>query len=179
MTPRVLIVLHGDEPAGWWLEACRIVSMWKSVRVRVLVIPNVPCPRFTSLTPFARRLYDGARRAWRREKEIRLQPALDFMMRALPRNVEIIRAPSSAENTVSTIVEAVDDWSADVVVVGAPAPGLRSWLSLGPVHERVLRRATCAVVVPWMPEVSVGSRRPRLLPAPFSRPRLVIAHREA
>jgi hypothetical protein len=41
---RVLLVLHGAEPAGWPTEACRVLSTWRHPSVRVLVVPIVPSP---------------------------------------------------------------------------------------------------------------------------------------
>jgi hypothetical protein len=64
---RVLLAVHGHEPAEWTIRACRVVTGWKNARVRVLGIVNVPNPPFTSLIPPARRLYATARSAWRED----------------------------------------------------------------------------------------------------------------
>ena len=41
MSSRVLIVIHGDEPAGWVNEACHAVSMLRRPIVRVLAIAGL------------------------------------------------------------------------------------------------------------------------------------------
>ena len=144
---RVLLVLHGAEPAGWPTEACRVLSTWRNPSVRVLVVPIVPFPSFTSMLPAARRRYAGARRAWHQQEEARILVALDRILPGLPRSVEVTRARWSDTDCVETIDQHARDCSADVVVIGAPAPGFRSWLWPGPVHEHVLRRVGCAVLV--------------------------------
>lgn len=158
---RVLLAVHGYEPSGWGAEACRVVAKFGRATVRVLTMLDVPCPAFTSLTPLAAHAYRGARVAWRRQEEIRVQGVIDQMAPLLGRDAEVVRVPSAQGDLVRTIAEQVDEWPADVVVVGAPAPCVRRWLWPGPVHERVLRRLPCAVMVIPPPAVASGSTTQR------------------
>ena len=146
--PRVLIVVHGHEPAGWIEEACRAVSLWVNPLVRVIAIPDVPSPPFTSLTSFARRAFDEARREWTTEEETRVQGVIDQMIPLLPDSVEVAWVHPRKGNFVAPILDQVGAWSADVIVLAAPAPGIRSRLSPGPIVERLLHHANCAVLIP-------------------------------
>ena len=78
LTPsRVLIAVHGFEPASWAADAARTISMWRSPELRLLIVPCVPSPPFTSLTPIARRAYADARAVWIQEEERRLTRIVD------------------------------------------------------------------------------------------------------
>jgi len=161
--PRILVAIHGYEPAEWSAEACRLVSLWNAPNVRLLAVLDVPAPAFTSLTASARRAYQAARVAWSEQEIIRLRPVVDAMVKLLPDPAEIVRVAAAQGDPARTIVEHAVDWAADVIVVGAPAPGPRSRLWPGPLHERVLRSTTRAVLVTAPPVT--GSRRLARLPA--------------
>ena len=169
---RVLLTTHGYEPPGWGAEACRVVAKFGSATVRVLAILDVPCPAFTSLTPLAADAYHGARAAWTRDEEVRVQGVIDRMAPFLRTDVEVVRVPALGGDLARTIAEHVNEWPADVVVVGAPLPGIRRRLWPGPVHERVLRRLSCAVMV--IPPPTVRSGHPA---RPVARPRVILPWR--
>jgi nucleotide-binding universal stress UspA family protein len=158
---RVLLAVHGYEPPGWAPEACRVVAKFGHATLRVLAILDVPCPSFTSLTPIAAEAYREARAAWTGDEQVRLQGVLDQMVPFLPRGGEVVRVPSLHGDLARTIAEHVTEWPADVAVVGAPLPGVRRWLWPGPVHERVLRRLPCSVMVIPPPAVASGPRAHR------------------
>ena len=158
---RVLLAVHGYEPSGWEAEACRVVAKFGRATVCVLTMLEVPCPAFTSLTPLAAHAYRGARAAWTRREATRVQGVIDQMVPLLARDAEVVRVPSAQGDLARTIAEQVDEWPADVVVVGAPPPGVRRWLWPGHVHERVLRRLPCAVMVIPPPAVALGGTTQR------------------
>lgn len=169
LTPsRVLIAVHGFEPASWAADAARTISMWRSPELRLLIVPCVPSPPFTSLTPIARRAYADARAAWREEEERRLTRIVDEWKRQLSVDVDVVRAPSLQGDLAATIAGHAGDWPADVVVVGAPEPSFRAWLWPGPVHQRIVLRAPCAVLVlpaPMRPSLSFRARRRGRVPS--------------
>ena len=175
LTPsRVLIAVHGFEPASWATDAARTISMWRSPELRLLIVPCVPSPPFTSLTPIARGAYADARTAWRQEEERRLTRIVDEWKRQLSVDVDVVRAPSLQGDLAATIASHAGEWPADVVVVGAPEPSFRAWLWPGPVHQRIVLRAPCAVLVlpaPVRPSVRLRVRRrvPSLQPTPAER----------
>jgi nucleotide-binding universal stress UspA family protein len=157
---RVLVAVHGYELPGWADETCRVVSTWPASPVRVLAVLDVPSPPFTSLTGAARGAYAAARARWTESERARLREPIDELLPGLPREAEVTSAPAVRGDLALTIAEAARAWPADVVVVGGPAPGLRSWLRPGPVHERLLRLAGCAVLVTAPPRVATrGTRR--------------------
>jgi nucleotide-binding universal stress UspA family protein len=145
---RILLAVHGGEPAGWGREASRLVARWAEPEVRVLGLVAVPCPPFTSLIPAAARRYRGARTAWEDAERKRVEQVIDEMMPALPAGAEIawVRAADGARDRV--IAEHARAWAADVLVLAA-APAAHRWL--GTVHEGVLRRARCPVLVAPVP----------------------------
>jgi nucleotide-binding universal stress UspA family protein len=161
--PKILVAVHGYEPPEWSAEACRLVSLWNAPSIRLLAVLDVPAPALTSLTAPARRAYHAARIGWSEQEIIRLRPVVDAMLRRLPGTVDVVRAAATQGDPARTIVEHAARWAADVIVMGAPARGPRSWLWPGPLHERVLRRTTRAVLV-TAPPVS-RSRRFARLPA--------------
>lgn len=150
---RVLVAVHGYEPAGWATETGRIVSRWGEPTVRVVNVLDSPCPPLTSPVPFARRLYTAAQAAARRDAEARTRAAVETLASTLPRPTEIVPVALAAGPLGWTIAEHANDWQADVVVVGPPASGFRSWLWPGPVPRQVLQRMRCAVLVTAPPPV--------------------------
>ena len=144
---RVLIAVHGYEPLGWAEETCRLLSTWACPSVRVLAVLGVPSPPFSSLTGAARRAYGAARAQWTEIERVRLEGPIAGLRGGLPGQAEVVRTPTSGGDLARTIAEQARAWPADLVVVGAPAPGFRSWLRTGPVHERLVRFASCAVLV--------------------------------
>jgi len=164
---RVLVAVHGYESAGWAHETCRVISTWARSSVRVLAVLDVPSPQLTSLIPAARRAYGAARAQWIESERARLHEAIDALLPGLPREAEVTSATAVRGDLALTIAEVARAWPADVVVVGGPAPGLRSWFRPGPVHERLLRLAGCAVLVTTPPGLAIrGPRRPVTLPQP-------------
>jgi len=175
---RVLLAVHGHEPTEWKQVVCRVVSGWTNASVRVLGVVDVPSPPFTSLLPPARRSYDAARSAWRRDGEPRVRAAADRLARTLGPTVEVECKDSSPQGLADTIADHARGWAADVIVVAASAPMSRSWLCQGPVHERLLRLGVCAVLaVPAVSEPRPAGRlvrlpraiTPVLRPAPAAR----------
>jgi nucleotide-binding universal stress UspA family protein len=144
---RVLIATHGYEAPGWAEETCRLVATWSGPAVRVLAVLDVPAPPFTSLTGAAQRAYAGARARWTEIERGRLEATIAALVRGLPRQADVVSIPSMRGDIARTIAEEGRAWPADLVVVGGPAPGFRSWLRTGPVHERVIRLSSCAVLV--------------------------------
>ncbi len=160
---RVLIAVHGYEPPGWADETCHLVSTWACPSVRVLAVLDVPTPPFTSLTGAARRAYGAARARWAEIERARLDGPIAALLSALPRQAEVVRTPASRGDVARTIAEEARTWPADLVTVGAPAPGFHAWLRPGPVHERLVRLASCAVLVTTPSRVELRGLR-RLAP---------------
>ncbi|HEX2440217.1 MAG TPA: universal stress protein [Methylomirabilota bacterium] len=141
---RILLAVHGGEPNGWGPAARRLIAMWARASVRVLAIVAVPSPPFTSLIPTAAGLYRAAREAWEDGERKRVQRAIDDLAPALPGEVEIVWERVSYGDPGRAIAEHARVWSADVVLIAA-SPASGPWL--GAVHDHVLRRARCAVLV--------------------------------
>jgi nucleotide-binding universal stress UspA family protein len=170
---RVLLAVHGGEPAGWGLEARRILATWSAPSVRVLAVVNAPRPAFTSLLPAAARRHQAAQRTWERLEEERLQHILDDLTPLLPDTAALAWIKDAHADPGRAIAEDAAAWRADIVLVGAaPAPGP----FLGAVHERLIRHASCPVLVTPLP---VAPRRPARVPAPVRRRARVAAGQEA
>jgi nucleotide-binding universal stress UspA family protein len=149
---RVLIAVHGGEPAGWAPAASRVVSLWTRPSIRILAVVTVPCPPFTSLIPPAARMYRAARATWEAAERERVQRVIDDVARAPLHDAEIAWLPVSYADPGRAIAEHARRWAADVLLVaGFPATGL--WR--GGVYDPVLRRAPCPVLVAPLAECEV------------------------
>jgi nucleotide-binding universal stress UspA family protein len=148
---RALLAVHGGEPVGWGRETRRIVAMWAKPSVRVLAVIAVPCPPFTSLIPPAARMYRTARAAWRAAEEQRVQRVIDDIAPALPHDPDVVWVTVSYGDPGRTIAEHARAWAADVVLM-AVTPSAGFWL--GTVHDRVVRRAGCPVLLMPAPGAS-------------------------
>ena len=144
---RILLAIHGYEPAAWVSEAGAAVSMWLAPTVRVLAALDVPSPPFTSLTPFARRAYGEALELRREQEMSRLQVLLDELLPLLPASADLVYLEPRRRGVAAAISDHVKSWCADVVVIAPPLHGWRNWLWPGPVHQQLLRHLTCAVLI--------------------------------
>jgi nucleotide-binding universal stress UspA family protein len=160
---RVVVAVHGYEPDGWARDAARVVSLWTRTWLRVLAVRDVPAPPSTSL--IGARMYRGARDEWARQDEARLRPHVDGLTAVLPRDAEVRLVTAIGGSLPRTIAAHANAWEADVVVVGPPAPGLRTQLWPGRVHEQLLRCAGCAVLI-TAASGDARQRRARLVPVP-------------
>jgi nucleotide-binding universal stress UspA family protein len=145
---RVLIAVHGREPARWEEQVRLTLRRWPQAAVRVLAVTDVPSPPWTSLIPPARRAHAASRAAWRRIEEAAVgQRVEDVLAPLLPAAPEVVWARASHADPGRTIAEQAAAWAADLIVVGADrVGGLRRWL-LGSIHERVVGHACCAVLI--------------------------------
>lgn len=141
---RILLAIHGGEPAGWAGAARRAIGMWDKPSVRVLGLVAVPSPPFTSLIPAAARRYRAARAAWADAERQRVQRVIDALTPALPVGVEVVWVPVSYADPGRVITEHARRWAADVLLVAA-SPAAGPWLRA--VHDRVIRHAGCPVLV--------------------------------
>jgi nucleotide-binding universal stress UspA family protein len=141
--------------------------------VRVLAVVNAPRPAFTSLLPAAARRHQAAQRTWERLEEERLQQILDDLTPLLPGAAEIAWIRDVHGDPGRAIAEDADAWRADIALVGAaPAPGP----FLAAVHERLIRHASCPVLVTPVP---VAPRRRARVPSPVRRRARIAAGQEA
>ena len=146
-TRRVLIAVHGREPAGWELELCRALTLSPETAVRVLAVADVPSPPSAVLLPSARRSRARARDEWRRLEEATVNRRLDALLAGLSITPDVEWARVADADPGLRIVEQAAAWGADLIVVGVDGA---SWLErrlLGAIHERVVARAGCAVLV--------------------------------
>ncbi|HEU5194029.1 MAG TPA: universal stress protein [Methylomirabilota bacterium] len=148
---RLLLALHGHEPDTWPAELARVLATWPHPSVRVVAIGDGTSPAFTSLTPRARRMYAAARAAWREDAARRLGAAVQQLLPLLPPVTAVVRALAPAGEVARVIAAHAAEWPADIVVIGAPAPGLSSWLWPGPVHRDILGLTGCPVLVTPLP----------------------------
>lgn len=151
---RLLLALHGHEPDTWAADLARVLVTWPPPSVRVVAVGDGTSPAFTSLTPAARRMYAVARAAWREDAERRLDAALERLAPLLPPVTAIVRTLAPAGEVARVVAAHAAEWPADIVVVGAPAPGLSGWLWPGPVHRDILGLTACPVLVTALPRRS-------------------------
>jgi nucleotide-binding universal stress UspA family protein len=154
---RVLLAVHGGEPSTWAADVARTVSLWGTPALRILAVVTVPHPPFAGLLPSAARRYHGARAAWQRLEEQRLQPLIDRLLTHWPQ-ADVAWASAQKSDPGRTIAEHAETWGADAILVGA-APPAGPWL--GTVHERLIRHAPCPVLV--VPVAPAPRRRARVL----------------
>jgi nucleotide-binding universal stress UspA family protein len=146
---RVLVAVHGHEPAGWVAEAVRAVP--RPSELRIVTVLDTSVPAFTSLLPAARRRYAAAAAAERRTERERVSQNLDALLGAFAAGagdgLDVRELQARDADPARAIAEHAAAWPADLVVVGRDVRSRALRMVLGAVHERVLRRASCTVVV--------------------------------
>ena len=173
---RILVAVHGHEPAGWEAHAQLALISWPLASVRVLGVTDPPTSAFTSLLPPARRAHGAATRAWRNLERERVGRRVDALLARLRAGTETAIVEAAGADPGRAIAERAAAWPAELLVVG---PDTRRGLErrlLGAVHERVVTHAPCQVlVVPTgSPADSLGTDR-RAPAAPFGGPRPAVA----
>ena len=147
MSPRVLIVIHGDEPVGWVDEACHAVSLLRHPIVRVLAIAGLAFPPLTSFTPLAHRMYQQAIGYWKQEQESRIQQLVDEILPRLPDEVEVVRLRYPARRLGDAVMDQMISWQADAILM-AMQPRRISYRPLfDAVSHRLTSPETCAVIL--------------------------------
>jgi nucleotide-binding universal stress UspA family protein len=180
---RVLVAVHGHEPAGWEDQVRLTLASWPLASLQVLGTLDPPTSGFTSLTPTARRAQAAATRAWRCLEEERVCRRLDALLGLLPAATLVTRIRARRGDPGRTIAGFAATWDADLVVVGSDE---RPWLErrlLGAIHERVMAHARCGVlIIPATgPAARPGTGRAHVPagPAPFGEHRPLAAGGEA
>ena len=156
---RVLIGIHGYEPDAYGRAIDRVLSMWAMLACRVVVVREEPPSRFTSLVPSARTLYRAALADERGRERARLQDMVDDVVHVLPKSTTVVWVTARRRDPARILADHAREWPADVLVVAPPQRAALSRLWPGVVHQRVVRRATCAVLVVSPTELDRGGTR--------------------
>jgi nucleotide-binding universal stress UspA family protein len=140
---RILIAIHGHEPDGWTRSLARTVP--RAGLVRALAVQDAAGPAFTSLLPAARRWYRTALAVRRHAEVERCRDVVAALAPTLP-EVEVVRMPTGGDPG-GTIAAYANEWPADIVVVGLDTRSALERALLGAIHERVVRRSRCGVLL--------------------------------
>jgi nucleotide-binding universal stress UspA family protein len=168
---RVLVTVHGREPAGWEAEVCRALALSPEAAVRVLAIIDVPSPPSAALLPSIGRARSGARREWRRLQEATVGQRVEALLAGLPVAPDVAWVDVADADPARAIVERAAVWGADLIVVGVDGSGWLERRLLGAIHERVVDQAACAVLVMPRPERGALCRRGGAPASPIHGPR--------
>jgi nucleotide-binding universal stress UspA family protein len=144
---RVLVAVHGREPAGWEVEVCRALALSPRAAVRVLAITDVPSPPSAALLSAARRARARAHAEWRRIQVGTVGRRVDTLLSVLPMVPDVAWAHVADADPGRAIVERATAWGADLIVVGVDDAAWLERRLLGAIHERVVDQASCAVLV--------------------------------
>jgi nucleotide-binding universal stress UspA family protein len=160
---RILVGMHGHEPEGWTEEVRPALAANAAASIRVLVVDEPAPPGFTSLLPAARRRHAAAVRTWRESAADARRRALDELAPRLPARPEVVQV-RAWKDPGATIADHAARWHAHVVVVGRDARRAL-WRGLLPrIHERVVDRAPCTVIVVPAAPAAAGALSRRLRP---------------
>jgi nucleotide-binding universal stress UspA family protein len=149
---RVLVAVHGREPAGWEVEVCRALAISPRAAVRLLAITDVPSPPSAALLSAARRARARAHAEWRRVQVATVGRRVDTLLSVLPMVPDVAWAHVADADPGRAIVDRAAVWGADLIVVGVDDANWLERRLLGAIHERVVDQASCAVLVMPSPE---------------------------
>lgn len=121
------------------------------VHVTVMMTVEVPHPRFTSLLPAARRLYNAALTTLRHDAEARAKEVVTQGRRALELHVGSVITRVHEGSPAAVIVEMAKACRADLVAVGSRGLGALRGFPLESVSRHVVRNASCSVLLAKCP----------------------------
>jgi nucleotide-binding universal stress UspA family protein len=140
---RILIAIHGHEPDGWTQALAETVP--RAGLVRALAVQDVRAPAFTSLLPAARTWYRLALAMRRQAEAARHRAVVEALAPSVP-DLEVVEIPAGGDPG-GTIAAYASEWPADIVVVGRDSRPLLERALLGTIHDRVIRRSRCGVLL--------------------------------
>jgi len=126
------------------------------VHVTVMMALDIPHPRFTSLTPMARRAYGAASAAFRQEAEAQAREVLAQGRCALEPHVDSVATRMQEGSPGALIVETARACRADLVGVGSRGLGALKGFLLGSVSKHVVYHAHCSVLLAKCPPGRAG-----------------------
>ena len=144
---RVVIALDPDADAVWATEEIRRLPLTDPLEIVVVCALNVPRPPLTSPGPAARRLYESAAAAQRREAQQGAERVCEAVRAALSPRADSVAVRIVAGRPVPTILLEARSWNADLVVVSSSRRGRLSRTIFGGVSDEVARAAPCPVLV--------------------------------
>jgi nucleotide-binding universal stress UspA family protein len=152
----IFFATDGSASAGFALAHILTLSWPPPVHITVMMAVNVPQPRFTSLTPLARRAYSAALATLRQDEQTKAKAVIAEMRRALEPHVEDVATRIHEGSPSPVIVETVRACRADLLVVGSRGLGAIMGFLLGSVSKHVVRHAPCSVLLAKCPPVKPG-----------------------
>jgi nucleotide-binding universal stress UspA family protein len=123
--------------------------------VTLITVLDLPKPRFSARAPMAQRGFDEALAALRGEAYGMAHAVLTKARESLERQGACVASRVHEGPIAAVIIEAVEGWRADLVVVGARGLGPVKELLLGSVCQKVARYAPCSVLVVKRPVTSI------------------------
>jgi nucleotide-binding universal stress UspA family protein len=144
---RVVIALEPHVDAGWVAESVRSFPWADPLDIVLVSALDIPRPPLTSPGPAARRLYDGAFAALRRDAQHGAEAAVEAVRPALSDHAASVAVRIVVGRPVLTILHSARSWNADLILVGGTRRGTISCALLGSVSDEVVRAAPCPVLV--------------------------------
>jgi nucleotide-binding universal stress UspA family protein len=144
---RVIIALEPSVDPGWVVESVRSFPWADPLDVVLVSAVDVLRPPLTSPGSAARRLYDGALAALRREGQEGAEAAVEAVRPALKEHAASVAVRIVVGRPVPTILHSARSWNADLILVGGSGRRAVSRALLGSVSDEVVRSAPCPVLV--------------------------------
>ena len=144
---RIVLAVDGRETGRLGQEMLLALPLPAPVTVMVLTVIDLPSPRFTSLTPVARRAYCAALSTMRHEAKAAADRLVTSVRDDLRSHVASVRTHVVEGSASAAIIEAAEAWGADLILLGSRGLGAVRQFLLGSVSQKVLRYAPCSVLV--------------------------------
>jgi nucleotide-binding universal stress UspA family protein len=144
---RVVIALEPHVDPGWVAECVRTFPWADPLDVVLVSALDILRPPLTSPAPGARRLYDGAVAALRRDAQEGAEAAVEAVRPALRDHAASVAVRIVVGRPVPTILHSARSWNADLILVGGSRRSAVGRALLGSVSDDVVRVAPCPVLV--------------------------------
>ena len=151
----IVLAVDGSEGARWAQDMAVALPLPGARDVTIITVLNLPHPRFASLTPMTRRGYDEALATLRGEAYGMAHEVLGRAREALEGHGVCVAGRVHEGPVAAAIIEAVEVWRADLIVVGARGLGPVKEFLLGSVSQKVARYAPCSVLVVKRPVATI------------------------
>lgn len=141
------------------VKFCKLITNLENTRVKIVSVYEKPAPMVAEPFAVSADYYRDIEHAARKQAGQFLTDAAEQIRQCFPNsNIEITTEILSGAPG-RQIVEAAQDWNADLIIVGSHGYGFWNRVRLGSVSDSVVRHAPCSVLVVRQPENFNGHKK--------------------
>lgn len=145
---KIVIGTDGSEFSRRALEqACELAKRWGEVSFRVIAVYEPQAPVAAEPYGLSPEYFEQLDRYARNRAEDNARDAAELINGKFPDGSVTVNTEVTLGRPARVIVEAAENWPADMIIVGSHGHGFWGRLALGSVSDAILHHAPCSVLI--------------------------------